>query len=62
MQPIANNNYAIEIYPDGSVVPCSPLDNVLVFKGNEIECNFHSFLTRNKVTEENKYSFYKKVQ
>ena len=52
-------NYAITINEDGSVVPASPLDNILAFQSNEnLKYDFHSLLTGCKLTKSNITDFY----
>ena len=55
-------NFAVAINSDGSVVPASPLDNILSYSSYEnIKYDFHSLLTGQKLTKSNITDFYKNI-
>lgn len=54
---------ALAIFNDGSIVPASPLDNILCFKDKQVDYSLHSFYDGAKIsTQEDKEYFYQKVK
>lgn len=54
--------HALIKYPDDSVVPASPLDNILVPSGTPMTYSFHSCLTGAKLDSSNRQDFYDQIK
>src|ERR1700691_4412926 len=58
---VVMTTYASVVYNNGRFVPVNLLDNILIFKGNALNCRLHSFLTGEAISDENASSVYLEV-